>query len=179
MAKRQISRSDAAVNAEYARSVLDYDPDTGQLRWKLRPLAPKRWNDRYAGNLVGTPSTHGYLVFRLNERTHYAHRAIWLIVTGDWPSLKVDHRNGIQTDNRWKNLRLVDDVANSINQKVKASNTSGHKGVSWNKRDHLWEAYLSLRRKRYSLGRYHNIGDAIEARREAEVRLHGQFARTS
>ena len=76
-------------------------------------------------------------------------------------------------------MRLVDDVANSINQKVKASNTSGHKGVSWNKRDHLWEAYLSLRRKRYSLGRYHNIGDAIEARREAEVRLHGQFARTS
>lgn len=177
MAEKRISCADAAVNAAFARARLDYDMLSGTLRWKHWPHGNKAWNSLHAGKAVSATSTHGYLVTRLARHTHYVHRLIWLIVTGEWPEMKVDHINGISTDNRWANLRLADDAQSSANQKLRSDSASGHKGVSWNRRDQLWEAYISFRRVRHRLGRFIDIGDAIDARNAAAVRLHGAFAR--
>jgi hypothetical protein len=48
------------------------------------------------------------------------------------------------------------------------NNTSGVKGVSWNKEKEAWDAYIGIHRKRIRLGRYTNFEDAVKARKQAE-----------
>lgn len=49
-----------------------------------------------------------------------------------------------------------------------STNTSGKKGVSWNKGHEKWQAYIHVHRKRIHLGYFEDIYDAIKARIAAE-----------
>lgn len=52
--------------------------------------------------------------------------------------------------------------------KPPVNNTSGVKGVSWNKEKEAWDAYIGIHGKRIRLGRYANFEDAVKARKRAE-----------
>lgn len=51
-------------------------------------------------------------------------------------------------------------------------NTSGHTGVYFDKRSQKWQAYINYKKKRYYLGAFKDINDAIRARKEGEARNH-------
>jgi len=55
------------------------------------------------------------------------------------------------------------------------NNTSGVRGVSWEKGEKKWKAYITMKKKRYSLGRYTDIDKAAKVRKEAESVLFGEF----
>lgn len=57
------------------------------------------------------------------------------------------------------------------------SNTSGVRGVYYNKKRHKWVAQIMFQQKCYYLGGYDQIDDAAEARAEAEEKLFGDFLR--
>lgn len=48
------------------------------------------------------------------------------------------------------------------------NNKSGHKGVWWNEKRGMWEAYIQIHGKRKNLGRYYRKEEAIAARVAAE-----------
>ena len=52
--------------------------------------------------------------------------------------------------------------------KPPVNNTSGIKGVSWNKQRNGWDAYINIHGKRICLGRYTKFEDAVKARKKAE-----------
>ena len=52
--------------------------------------------------------------------------------------------------------------------KPPVNNTSGVKGVSWNKEKEAWDAYIGIHGKRIRLGRYAKFEDAVKARKRAE-----------
>lgn len=56
----------------------------------------------------------------------------------------------------------------TLTSKLSSANTSGYKGVHWNKQMQKWQARITLRGKRYNLGFYENIHDAAKARELAE-----------
>ena len=56
------------------------------------------------------------------------------------------------------------------NIKTPTTNTSGHKGVSWDKRRKKWRAYIFYKGKQIHLGVFQNIEEAIEARKAAELK---------
>lgn len=61
------------------------------------------------------------------------------------------------------------------NQRLRKDNTSGHKGVSWDKLNGKWFAYINRDKKtRLRLGLFDNIEDAVEARKQAEIRYHNR-----
>lgn len=62
-------------------------------------------------------------------------------------------------------------LANTLSSR----NKSGTKGVHFNSRNNKWMAYIMFQRKNYNLGSFENKRDAIQARKEAEARLHGEF----
>ena len=67
------------------------------------------------------------------------------------------------------NADSVEDTRTSLlTMAIKSNNTSGVKGVSWNKRNGKWEAYISLKNKRKWLGCFSDKQDAVNARKEAE-----------
>lgn len=60
--------------------------------------------------------------------------------------------------------RLYDRITGDI----QSNNTSGHKGVSFNKRRQKYEAYIQLNRRKMSLGCFEKFEDAVKARLVAE-----------
>lgn len=61
----------------------------------------------------------------------------------------------------------------SINYRIvygnkNANNTSGYKGVYYDKSRELWKSEIGYDNKKYNLGRYKNINDAVAERKNAE-----------
>ncbi len=56
-----------------------------------------------------------------------------------------------------------------------AANKSGVVGVNWDKARGKWQAGIRFKGKRYNLGRYEHLQDAIDAREEAEKEMFGDF----
>ena len=55
------------------------------------------------------------------------------------------------------------------------ANKSGVVGVNWDKSRGKWQASIKFKGHKYNLGRYEFIQDAIDARKEAEKRIYGEF----
>ena len=83
-----------------------------------------------------------------------------------FPTQKIDHINGNRQDNRRVNLRLVDNRSHSQNQGLSVASTSGHRGVSWNKKYEKWYAYGKRDGQMISLGFFDELDDAAKVARE-------------
>ena len=70
-----------------------------------------------------------------------------------------------------KKSRVEGTDVSLLTQKLRKNNTSGYKGVSWDKRSSKWRAIITLKGNSYDLGYFENIQDAIKARKQAEEEL--------
>ncbi len=76
------------------------------------------------------------------------------------PKHKADHINRDTLDNTSQNLRETTNRANCVNSGVRRNNTSGFKGVCWDKESGKWSAYIYVDKKRINLGWYLLAPDA-------------------
>ena len=166
------------VTAEFVRQVFDYNADLGCLIWKYRPDRSARWNGRYAGKPAGTVSFHKRHIVKVNKKSYHTPRIIWLWMTGKWPCHEVDHIDCNPLNNRWDNLRDATRNQNQHNSQIYKTNTSGFKGVYFDKQSGKWKAQISLHGKRHNLGRYQTPEDAYAAYCRAGQTMHGQFFRS-
>jgi hypothetical protein len=171
-------------DAVYLRQCLRYEPETGRLFWRWRPLCQfadvrnfHRWNKRYSGEEAFT-SVHknGGKHGSIDWQPFVAHRVIWKLVTGKEPGIMVDHVDRDRSNNRWDNLRNVERFQNAINQGQHKNNRSGHPGVFFSKREKRWKAQIALKTKRVHLGTFKKKSDAVAARLAAEKKYHGEFS---
>ena len=88
----------------------------------------------------------------------------------------VDHINGDTLDNRRCNLRFASAAENIRNSRRRSTNTSGFKGVWWNKQVNKWQADIKVLGKKIYLGRYDDPQDAHEAYCAAALKHYGEFA---
>lgn len=89
----------------------------------------------------------------------------------------VDHINGNTLDNRKSNLRLCTKSENNFNVTTnRKNNTSGYKGVSWNKQQNKWKAYIQYNKKNIFLGYFLLASEAAKVYNKAAVKYHGNFA---
>lgn len=91
----------------------------------------------------------------------------------------IDHIDGNTLDMRKQNMRQCTQDDNLKNRQMPITNRSGAKGVRWAKELNTpkWNAYLKKNNKSYNLGYFNNFEDAVEARRQAEIRYQGEFSR--
>jgi len=89
---------------------------------------------------------------------------------------QIDHWNRDTLDNRRENLRIGTPTQQSCNQGLRTNNTSGVKGVSFDKHKSKWHAYVAINGKRRFNKYFRSKKDAELAVREARLKLHGAFA---
>lgn len=159
-----------ALTAAEAREALHYDPETGVFTRLISKARGK--SGRVAGSL-----SNGYVRVPLDNKVYAAHRLAWLYMTGEWPVGIIDHVDRNRSNNRWSNLREVTAAGNAQNASLRKDNTSGVKGVSWDKKNKKWMAQLRVNNRNKFLGHFPTVPEAAEARRRAEEALHPYYTR--
>jgi hypothetical protein len=81
-----------------------------------------------AGQRAGRQDKQGYIVLQYRGVDLQAHRVVWLLTHGEWPSTMLDHRDGERANNSPDNLRPATNSQNQANRK--ASSATGFKGVT-------------------------------------------------
>mgnify|MGYP000574837211 CR=1 FL=1 len=157
------------LTVDLLNELFTYDKETGKLYWK----AARR------GVTVGKEAGHdngkGYLRVRINRKLYVVHRIIFLMHKGYYPAL-LDHIDGNTHNNKIENLRPASKSQNQHNSKTYKNNTTGYKGVSYNKQSKKFSATIALNYKPIWLG-YHNTPEEADAVvRAAREELHGNFA---
>jgi hypothetical protein len=130
-------------------------------------LSGRRW---YATVMAGGLT---YAATRIDRRNVTMHRLLLDAPEGH----VIDHANGNTLDNRRANLRVATVRQNNINAATPCTNTSGYRGVSWEKEKGKWRAQIRLNGKVKRLGRFADIKDAARAYNAAAVAHFGEFAR--
>lgn len=146
------------------KDVFSYNPETGGL---IRQKVGNRKYNSLLGMPVSSKHVKGYLIAGVCGKRHLVHRLIWMYMTGKWPE-QIDHINGNKADNRWANLRDVNNIGNSRNSKVYSTNTSGATGVYWDKKREVWEAKICVNYKNIHISYHGDWFDAVCARKSAE-----------
>lgn len=126
-------------------------------------VSQHRWHVRKDGH-VSTTLTGGKVI-RLHR-----------FLLGE-TELEIDHINMDPTDNRRSNLRFATHSQNGQNKGLKSTNTTGYKGVCWNKAAHKYMASISYEGKSHYLGLYDNPVEAAVAYDRAAAFYFGEFAR--
>jgi len=156
---------------ERVQELLSYDSETGNLYWKQ---SVTRWIK--PGDKAGSRSRHAVDV-TVDKKSYRAHRIIWLLKTASDPGDNlIDHIDGNPFNNKFANLRLATHRQNQCNQRRRSDNTSGLKGVHWNKERRKWVAQISRNGKIIPLGRYATKEQAHAAYCQAVYKFNGEFA---
>lgn len=178
MSKRKPTRILPSV--EYLRQCLRYNRRSGDLHWKTRPREHfntdgdwSRWNTQHAGTIAGNITVHGYRVIAIGHRLFRAQRIIWKLVTGEEPPEQVDHEDGNQLNNAWRNLRPANQIESSRNTRIRDDNTSGYRGVSRNGKK--WKAQIGVDNAIHHLGTFDTPEEASIAYEAAARNLFGAF----
>ena len=156
--------------------ILQYDSATGSLVWKPRHDRSFGEASKVAGNIHHTR----YLRFHHKSREYLAHRVVWEMHHGPIPKGKmIDHIDGDQINNRIENLRLADNSQNQFNSGLKVNNTSGFRGVTWNKKNRCWYAQIRHGGSNRHLGSFATAKDASNAYEAAAKEVHAEFFRAA
>ena len=151
---------------------LKYDPITGVGTWLV-----SRKNKAQKGALAGCLGRDGYVYIRYKAKLFLAHRLFWFLQTGHDPgALEVDHIDRNRSNNKFYNLRLANKNQQGRNKSERIDNTSGHRGVCWDKESQKYAVQIFFNKKMLKVGRYKTFEQAVAARQAKELELFGEFS---
>jgi len=107
--------------------------------------------------------------------TQLLHRFILEAESG----LDVDHIDGNGLNNTRGNIRVCTHSENLRNQKPRSGCSSLFKGVGWNRRGEMWQAYITVNGKMTHLGLFADEHEAAQAYDVAARERFGVFARVN
>lgn len=124
------------------------------------------------GGSIGHLNGSGYMGMRIfGYGFIFHHRLAFLAMTAKMPGIndQIDHINGIKTDNRFENLRIVD-VRNNQNNKTIHRNGK-LVGAVFCEREKLFVSRIRVKNKRINLGHFKSEIEAHEAYMEAKNQI--------
>lgn len=114
-------------------------------------------------NYTGSTNSDGYNQVRVGKKLYTVHRLVchlFLNIEYSDPR-QVDHINGLRSDNRLENLRMVTPRQNSQNSLYHRN--GGLIGTSYEKRRDRWVSYITLNGKQKFLGYFDTELEAHDA----------------
>lgn len=142
-------------------AVFSYDPASGHIT--------------KGGKRAGYVTKRGCRAVNLKARQVKEHHVAWVLMTGQWPLVTIDHKNLDPTDNRWENLREATKAQQCGNQPLRPTNNSGFRGVHWSKHAGKWRAQIRTAGRSQSLGYFDSVEAAAAAYDAAALSHCGEF----
>jgi hypothetical protein len=119
------------------------------------------------------------LIIRNNTKdfTKKVHRLVAeAFIPNDENKTIVDHIDNNRLNNNISNLRWATNQENARNSKISTKNTSGAKGVFYDKSSQKWRAQIKVDGKHKGLGSFETKEEALEARLKAVEKYFGEYA---
>lgn len=133
----------------------------------IEKLGTRKWRTIFKSNKP-------YLITgNQNSEKIYFHR---LILNN--PEEQVDHISGDTLDNRKCNLRKVSLQDNMCNLRKKSNNTSGVRGISYNKAKNRWTVDFTYKKQRFYIKTFSTIEEAIYVRYNLELIFNSKLRNT-
>lgn len=146
-------------------SSFSYDPASGILT---------RLSDGRTRWAIGSA---GYEVISVGGQCILKHRLILQLVSGNIETAdQVDHINGIKSDNRLANLRVVSARENSWNKGRQRRNRHGFAGVKKDETTGRFKASITTSGRSVHLGTFDTAQEAGAAYAQAAHKQRGQYA---
>ncbi len=155
------------ITQEILKEVFDYSD--GFLIWKKK-ISKKVVIGKQAGY-----NRKGYTNIGIYGKEYPAHSLIYLWHFGKYPKV-IDHINRDKKDNRIENLREATFQQNSANSRTPSHNTSGYKGVCFDKKHKKFMAHLTLNGKFKFIGYFETAAEASDAYFQKAKEVFGEFA---
>jgi len=115
-------------------------------------------------------------IYANNNKTKVSlHRVLLGLVKND--NKIVDHKDGNTLNNTKSNLRICSSIQNSQNRIISRINTSGYKGVNFNKTKNTYVATIYSNYSRKRIGSYKNPILAAKAYDKYAEIIFGEFAK--
>ncbi len=152
------------INDECVKVYLNEDKSNSFIcdnsDWEL--LKQYKWcfNDRYVSTII-------------NKKRILIHRLIMQPLENQ----EVDHIDNNPLNNKKNNLRICSSSENNMNRKKPKNNTSGHKGVYFDKKAQKWRVYIQINKRTKYIGSYEDIETAIKYREKYEKEIYKEFRR--
>jgi AP2 domain len=119
---------------------------------------------------------NGYPSIKLNSKIVAVHR---LVAASMGLSGQIDHENRDTCDSRRSNLREATPTQNGRNRGMQGHNTSGLKGVSWDKAQQKWRAVIRVEGVLSHLGRFNCPFEAARAYDRKALEVDPIYAETN
>ncbi len=153
---------------ERLKEILDYNEETGEFRWKVRPA-----HRIHIGDIAGSKKL--YIMIVVDGITYMAQRLAWMYITGEDPGeLQIDHKDNNEHNNKFNNLRKASPPQNKSNQGARKDSKLGLKGVQ--QIGNRYRVQIQKNGKRHHIGVYDTPEEAHKAYCEAADKLHGEYA---
>jgi hypothetical protein len=156
------------LDQDYLKELFEYKD--GELYWKV-----KFTNSINIGDIVGTKNNK-YSKVGIERNRFYKHKIIFMIHHGYCPST-VDFIDGNPFNRKIENLRTATRSDSCCNSRKRSDNTSGYRGVSWDKTRNKWVSVITKNQKRMHLGYFECIKEAYKIYCNAAKKYHGEFAK--
>jgi hypothetical protein len=131
-----------------------YESSTGDI------LQKKKRSKIQVGKLAGTLRPTGYRYIEIQGKKYPAHHLVWFFETGSFPKFSLDHIDSNRSNNHFSNLREVTTKQNCEHRGKQKNNSTGYKGVTFNKRLNKFIAQIQHNYKSIHIGVFET---AIEA----------------
>lgn len=146
------------ISKELLHELLDYNPETGQLLWKVH-----RGGTARKGTIAGAIDHEGYRLVSVYNKTYKAHRLIWMYMTGSWPVGVIDHIDHNPDNNKFDNLRDCSHSDNSHNTFTRRRGKSSYRGVYLDSKSGKPTAMIRIKGKPKYLGTFDTEEEASAA----------------